>query len=133
MTGYSWVSRGYNAMTDGVKIMRCKLDSNEILLYNWPPCSLNWNLIKPTNSNAPMQWSWQQWTRDCDFHSPWGYIIITIIFHHYYLPKGRKKWDPIPEILIDTSHSGYAFTAELRCAISKGSPEMLESQTIAMV
>ena len=38
-----------NTMADGGQIMRFKLDSNEILLYNWPPCAHNWNLTKPTN------------------------------------------------------------------------------------
>ena len=45
---YSWVSRGYCTMADGGQIMRFKLDFNEILLYNWPPCAMNWNLMKPT-------------------------------------------------------------------------------------
>ena len=34
---YSWVSqvpRGYNTMADGGQIMRFKLDSDEIVLYN---------------------------------------------------------------------------------------------------
>ena len=36
-------------MAYGGQIMRFKLDYNEILLYNCPPCALNWNLMKPTN------------------------------------------------------------------------------------
>ena len=51
---YSWVSLGYNTMADGGQIMRFEVDSNEILLYNWPPCALKWNLMKPTN-NADAQ------------------------------------------------------------------------------
>ena len=47
----SLVSQGYNTMADGGQIMRFKLDSNVIFLYNWPPCALNWNLMKPTNQN----------------------------------------------------------------------------------
>ena len=36
-------------MADGGQIMSFKLDSNEILLYNCPPCALNWNLMNTTN------------------------------------------------------------------------------------
>ena len=48
--GFHQVPWGYNTMTDGGQIMRFKLDSNEILLFIWPPCALNWNLMKATNS-----------------------------------------------------------------------------------
>ena len=36
-------------MADGGQIMKFKLNSNEILLYNRPPCALNWDLMKPNN------------------------------------------------------------------------------------
>ena len=39
-------------MANGGQIIRFKLDSNEILLYNQPPCELNWNLMNFTSDTT---------------------------------------------------------------------------------